>query len=131
MTVSANPPVAIQELARQLERNKTPLAVVAQSGAYNQLLLARTRMGTVSVLLDRGQWSVSLSYPETEEYFDSAVWRSCIDKTPVSLELVPLEESIEWLLGFLSEPSNRPCRIEDLLSARHRRVFSRLGLPVD
>jgi hypothetical protein len=121
-------PQPLQRLAEWLADSRAPLRVQSFDSPSNQLLQAQTPRGTVQVLADRGQWFVELAPPDASEYFDTAVWNSCLSGTEVSLELVPLDAQAAWLEEYLAGDEEGEYTIECLREARRRRAYGRMGL---
>lgn len=121
-------PRPIQKLAEWLEDSGSPLCVQTFDSPSTQLLQAHTPRGSVQVLADRGQWFVELAPTGASEYFDTAVWASCLSGTDVSLDLAPLDEQALWFEEYLAVDEEREYTIERLREARHRRAYGRMGL---
>lgn len=121
-------PSPIQELARWLAGRGCPLLPQAFDSPNNQVLWATSPRGVVRVLADRGQWFVELAPPGVDEYFDSAVWSSCLTGAEVSLELTSLAEQVAWLEDFLHDGPTSEYSIECLREVRRTRAFRRMGL---
>jgi hypothetical protein len=121
-------PLAIQRLARWLDDEGAQLSVHSFDSPANQLLKAKMARGQVQVLVDRGQWFVELAPPGVDDYFDMAVWTSCLAGTDVTLELEPLDVQAAWLTKFLAGEISGECTISCLREARRRRAYGRMGL---
>jgi len=121
-------PRPIQKLAGWLADRGAPLRVQSFDSPSNQLLQSQTPRGTVQVLADRGQWFVELAPPGASEYFDTAVWESCLSGTEISLELAALDEQAAWFEEFLAGDEQREHTIECLREARRRRAYGRMGI---
>lgn len=80
------------------------------------------------MLADCGRWFVELAPPGSCEFFDAAVWTSCLNRTEVSLELMPVDTQAAWLAELLVDGVRGECTIECLLEARRRRAYGRMGL---
>lgn len=120
-------PMSVQNLAEWLADRGNPLVPQTFDSPTNQLLQARAQHG-VQVLADRGQWFVELAPPGVDEFFDTAVWSSCITGATVSLELTPLAEQIAWIEEFLSDDSRRDYSVDCLRETRRKRAFERMGI---
>jgi hypothetical protein len=82
----------------------------------------------VEILLDRGQWLVSMALPGTSEFCDSAVWRACLAGEPVGLEVDPLADQVAWMREALTTMDLGACDLACLLAQRERRALGGLGL---
>ena len=121
-------PVAIARLAAILADQGIALRAVAFESRHNQMMEAHTPVGSMRVVVDRGQWFVELASPGHAEYFDTAVWEACLRGGPVSLELIPLDEQVSWFEAALRSEDTRRCSLECLLGARQRRAYGRMGI---
>lgn len=120
-------PIPVRNLAEWLADRGSPLVPQSLESPINQLLKARAQYG-VRVLADRGQWFVDLAPPGVDEFFNSAVWSSCLTGATVSLELVPLAEQVAWIEEFLSDDSRRDYSVDCLRETRRKRAFGRMGI---
>jgi hypothetical protein len=121
-------PQAVRNFADWLSDRGTSLSLQAFDSPNNQLLRAPSPRGTVQLLADRGQWFVELAPPGADEFFDTAVWSSCLAGGEVSLELTPLDTQVEWLQEFLAGELREGPTIDCLREAQRKRAYGRLGL---
>lgn len=113
-------PHAVLNLSEWLSERGVALQERSFDSASNQMLQAYASRGTVQVLADRGQWFVGLAPPGVEEFFDTAVWVSCLTGAEVSLELESLDVQVGWLEEYLAADAPRDVSVECLRQARRR-----------
>lgn len=107
------PPEAVQRLGDVLEARGTPLhEVILNSERRNYRPYgAITSIGKVGVSADLDGWYVFFCPPGTRRYMNIWDWKECAlgEPRPKGREL-PLEESVEWVLGLLEK--NRPPEVD-------------------
>jgi hypothetical protein len=121
-------PAAVQKLAGWLAGRGAQLSVQSFDSPNDQLLNAKTVRGEVQILADRGQWFVELAPPNTSDFFNTAVWTSCLTGMDVNFELEPLDSQVTWMEEFLAGDVSREYSLECLRETRHRRAYGRMGL---
>jgi hypothetical protein len=98
-----NKPSVIDELLAALRQAGSEVHEVLFRSPNNRIIEAATSIGVIRLVVDRSQWFIELAPPDVREFFDTAVWDACCRGTPVSLNLIPLREQVDWLEAALED----------------------------
>jgi len=123
-------PSEISSLVSAITELNVTLVVASYDSANNQLLTAQSRVGRIDILVDRGQWLVSLAPNGSRESFDMAAWEACRTGADVALTENTLQEQTLWLEQLLRSDIVHAADVECLRRARKTRAYGRLHLPL-
>jgi hypothetical protein len=127
VNLSSAPP-AVRALVERMTVGGALMGQENFDSPVNQRFQLATPRGALRVVADRGQWFVELAPEGSEEFFDSAVWVSCLTGSVVSVELPPLESQVAWFIEFLGDENGKSVALKCLLRARRRRALARMGI---
>lgn len=112
-TAPIPPPEAVRRLGDVLEVRGTPLGETAPKDKRrrHQVYQTLTSVGEVGVTVSVDGWHVFFSPWGTRRFMNIWDWKECAlgEPRPKGREL-PLEESVEWVLGLLEK--NRPPEVD-------------------
>lgn len=101
------------------------------SGVVNHVIECRSPGFAVRLTGDRGQWWAEGGLPGGDQWYDAAIWASCLTGAPPG-DPVPLAEEVDFFVArreALAAAARDEATWTCLRSNRERRTRERLGMP--